>query len=55
MFDFSKSKYYDDWSKLVSGKMKDEASCVAIEEFIGLKEKMYSFLVDDNSERSFLE
>ena len=30
--------------------MKDGASCVATEEFIGLKEKMYSFLVDDNSE-----
>ena len=32
------------------GKMKDEAASVAIEEFIGLKPKMYSYLVDDNSE-----
>ena len=28
--------------------MKDEARCVAIEEFVGLKPKMYSFLVDNN-------
>ena len=44
MFDFSndlaKSKYYDDSSKLVAGKMKDEAAGVAIEEFVGLKLKM---------------
>ena len=30
--------------------MKDETGGVAIEEFVGLKPKMYSFLVDDNSE-----
>ena len=30
--------------------MKDETDVVAIEEFIGLKAKMYSFLVDNNSE-----
>ena len=30
--------------------MKDESCAVAIEEFVGLKPKMYSFLVDDNSE-----
>ena len=30
--------------------MKDETGGVAIEEFVGLKAKMYSFLVDDNSE-----
>ena len=30
--------------------MKDETGGVATEEFIGLKSKMYSFLVDENSE-----
>ena len=54
MFDFgnysSKSKYYDDSKKLVIGKIKDEAGGVAIEEFVRLKPKIYSFLVDDNSE-----
>ena len=29
--------------------MKDETGGVAIEEFIGLKPKMYSFFIDDNS------
>ena len=54
MFDFSnyltKSKYYDVSNKLVIGKMKDETGGVAIEESIKLKSKMYSFLVDGNSE-----
>ena len=45
-----KSKYYDDANKLALGKMKDETGGVAIEEFVRLKSKMYSFLVDDNSE-----
>ena len=53
IFDFSnyslKSKQYDDSNKLV-GKVKDEIAGVAIEEFVGLKSKMYSFLVDDSSE-----
>ena len=30
--------------------MKDERTGVAIEEFVGLKPKMYSYLVNDNSE-----
>ena len=30
--------------------MKDETGGVAIEEFFGLKPKIYSLLVDDNSE-----
>ena len=30
--------------------MKHETRGVAIEEFVGLKPKMYSFLVDDSSE-----
>ena len=54
IFDFSsysaKSKYYDNSNKLVVGKMKDETAGVAIEEFVRLKPKMYSYLVDDNSE-----
>ena len=53
MFDFSnyltKSKYHDDSNKLVIGKIKDETAGVAIEEFVGLKSKVYSYLVDDNS------
>ena len=53
IFDFSnystKSKYYDNSNKLVVGKMKDETAGVVIEEFVGLKPKMYSYLVDDNS------
>ena len=54
MFRFSNcsanSKYYDDSNKLVIGKMKDETGGVAIKESVGLKPKMYSFFVDDNSE-----
>ena len=30
--------------------MENETAGVAIEEFVGLKVKMYSYLVDDNSE-----
>ena len=35
--------------------MNDETSGVAIEEFFGLKLKMYSFLADDNSEHKKLK
>ena len=53
MFDFSnflsKSKYYDDSNKSVIGKMKDETGGFVIEEFVELKPKMCSFLVDDNT------
>ena len=56
LFDFSnystKSKYYDSSNILVVGRMKDETVDVAIEEFVELKPKMYSYLVDDNSEIS---
>ena len=31
-------------------KMKNETEGAAIEEFVGLKPKMYSFLVGDNGE-----
>ena len=30
--------------------MKDKTGCIAIVGFVGLKPKMYSFLVDDNNE-----
>ena len=55
MFDFrnysAKSEYHDDSNQIVVGKMKDETGGVGvIKEFIGLKPKMYSFLVDDSSE-----
>ena len=48
MFDFNncstKSKYYDNSNELVVGKMEDETTGVVIEEFVGLKPKMYSYL-----------
>ena len=54
MFNFSnylaKSKYYDISNKLVIGKVTDEKADVAIKEFVGLKPKMYSYLVNDNGE-----
>ena len=54
MFDFSnysaKPKYYDNSNKLVVDKTKDETACVANEEFLGLKPKMYSYLVDNKSD-----
>ena len=46
----SKSKCYDDSSKLVIGKMKDETGGIMIEEFVRLKSKIYSFMVSDNNE-----
>ena len=36
--------------RLVVGKMKNETAGVAIREFVGLKPRMYSFLVDDSSD-----
>ena len=54
MFDFSnsstKSKYFDNSKKLVVFKMKNEATGVMIEKFVGLKPTIHSHLVDDNSE-----
>ena len=46
----TKSKYYDNSNKLLAGKMKNETVGVAIEEFVELKPKMYSYFVNDNSE-----
>ena len=55
MSDFSnystKSKYHDDSNKVVIGKMKDENGGVANEEFVGLKAKLYLFLVDNNEHK----
>ena len=55
MFDVSnysaKSKYYDHSNKLVIGKMKDGTGGVAIEKFVGMKPKMYSFLVENNEHK----
>ena len=55
IFQFSnyltKSKYYDNSNKLVNGKLKDETGGAVIEEFVGLKPKMYSFLVDKNEHK----
>ena len=39
------------WNKLVVGKMKEETTGFSIKEFVGLKTRMYSFLLDDISER----
>ena len=46
----TKPKYYDNSNKFVVCKMKDETAGVAIEELVGLKPKIYLYLVDDNSE-----
>ena len=48
---YSANSKYDDWSKLNVGKMKNEMDDAAIGEFVGLKPKMYSFLVEDSSEQ----
>ena len=58
MFDFSnywtkskcKSKYYDNSKNLVNDKMKNKIRDASIQEFVWLKQKLYSFLVD-NKER----
>ena len=45
----TKSKYSDNSNKLVTGKMKGESGGAAIE-YVGLKLKIYSFLVEEYSE-----
>ena len=56
LFDFSNyykdSIFYDDTNKKVIGKMKDEYGGVIIDQFIGLKSKMYSIKKIDGSESS---
>ena len=56
MFDFSNyskdSTFYDDTNKKVIGKMKDEYGGAIIDQFIGLKSKMYSIKKINGSESS---
>ena len=56
LFDFSNyykdSRFYDDTNKKVIGKMEEEYGGVIIDEFIGLKAKMYSIKKIDGSESS---
>ena len=56
MFDFSNysndSMFYDDTNKKVIGKMKVEYGGVIIDEFVGLKSKMYSIKKINGSESS---
>ena len=40
---------YDDSNKLIVAKKKDETVGITIKEFVGLKQKMYSFMVNDSS------
>ena len=52
MYDFGnysgKPKYYDDSNKSVVDEIKDKTVGLPIEEFVGLKPKMYSFLVGNS-------
>ena len=54
LFDFSNyskdSKFYDESNKKVIGKKKDEMGGVIIDEFIGLKSKMYPIKKIDGRE-----
>ena len=54
LFDFSNyskdSKFFDETNKKVIGKMKDEFDGVIVDEFVGLKSKMYSMKKIDGKE-----
>ena len=56
LLDFSNyskdSKFFDDSNKKIIGKMKDEYGGVIIDQFVGLKLKMYSIKKIDGSESS---
>ena len=56
LFDFinysKDSMFYDDTNKKVIGKMKDEYGGAIIDQFIGLKSKMYSIKKINGSESS---
>ena len=43
----SKSEYYSEENKNVIGKMKDEPVATPIKEVVGLRNKMYSYCLDD--------
>ena len=47
----AKPNFFDASNKLVIGKMKGDTGSVAIEEFVGLKPKMYPFLLGDNKKQ----
>ena len=53
-FDFSNypkdSKYYNYSNNFFIGKMKHETNSVPIKGFVGLKSKMYTFIIEDNHE-----
>lgn len=51
-FDLSNytNEYKDNTNKKVLGMFKDETAGVPIKEFIGIKSKMYSLLIDNNNE-----
>ena len=50
-FDFSNyskdSRFFDETNKKVIGKMKDQFGVIIIEEFVGLKSKVYSMKKTD--------
>ena len=52
LFDFSdypeNSKFFDPVNKKVIGKMKDKVKGKTINEFVGLKSKIYSLVTVDN-------
>ena len=54
LFDFSNyskdSKFFDETNKNVIGKMKDEFAGASVNEFVGLKSKMYSMRKIDGKE-----
>ena len=49
----SQKKNYDNSNKLVIGKMKDEIGGAPVEEIVGLKPKIYLFLVDASEHKKF--
>ena len=54
MCEIKTENVYEDFrsdKELVIGKMNDKAGGVAIEEFVGLKAKMYSFLVENSEHK----
>ena len=54
LFDFSNylkdSKFFDETNKKVVGKMKDEFGGIIVDEFVGLKSKIYSIKKIDGKE-----
>ena len=47
--DYNKSsRFFDESNKKLIGKFKDEACGIPINEFIGLRSKMYSYIKDNN-------